>query len=68
MITPPDVRSVQLLPPQLTAKQVGAMFSLTARSVTGMALRGEIPAHRVGGVWRFDPGELRKWYAAAANR
>lgn len=68
VITSAEVHVAQVFPPHMTAAQVGEVFGLSARSITGMALRGEIPAHRIGGAWRFNPDELRKWYPTTANR
>lgn len=57
-MTPPSVT------PLTSAKAVAEWLGCSPRQVTGMAQRGEIPAYRVGGMWRFDRHELGKWLRA----
>jgi excisionase family DNA binding protein len=44
---------------------VARILGVSQRKVQKMAVRGEIPAARVGGVWTFDLAKVRAWIAAA---
>jgi len=44
--------------PLETSVQIAARLSVTDRHVLNLATRGEIPAIKVGRVWRFDPDEV----------
>lgn len=44
-----------------TADQTAAFLACSKSSVYGKAESGELPCLRVGGLLRFDPGEVRKW-------
>jgi len=44
----------------LTAQQLAEHLQVSYATVTNMAKRGEIPALKVGRVWRFDLDEVRE--------
>lgn len=48
----------------LTAKAIAARLSFSERQVQDMAAKGEIPAIRVGGRWRFETTAIEQWLAA----
>jgi len=43
-----------------TASETAAFLHITPHGVRKMAREGRIPAHRVGGQWRFDINEISK--------
>jgi len=44
--------------PLETSVQIAERLNVTDRHVLNLANRGEIPAIKVGRVWRFDPDEV----------
>jgi len=42
----------------VSAADLAARYSVTARTITGLAERGEIPAIKIGYQWRFDPAAV----------
>ena len=49
--------------PLLTAEEVGQFLRLKTRTVTEMAKRGEIPAIKIGGYWRFQRSDIERLIA-----
>ena len=45
----------------LTLKETAELLKLSTRTVTGMAQRKELPAFKVGGLWRVNESDLSKW-------
>ena len=45
----------------LTTRQVAKLLSVTTRSVCAWAKAGDIPAIRVGKLWRFRGSAVTKW-------
>ena len=45
----------------LTVQEAAAYLRLKVRTVQNKASRGELPARKIGGHWRFDPAELRRY-------
>jgi PTS system nitrogen regulatory IIA component len=45
----------------LTVKDVAEMLKISPRAVLNMAKKGEIPACRVGHLWRFDEEKVQHW-------
>lgn len=45
----------------LTVAEVAAYLKLHPRTVSNKAQRGEIPARKVGGHWRFNPDDVRAY-------
>lgn len=41
-----------------TADEVAQYFRCTARHITNLAKRGEIPATRLGNIWRFKRQDI----------
>lgn len=48
----------------LTLEEVAAYLKAGKRTVYRLAQKGEIPAFKLGGTWRFRRGELDCWIAA----
>jgi excisionase family DNA binding protein len=47
--------------PLLDCKAVAQLLGLCAKTVERMARKREIPALRIGGLWRFRLSELDEW-------
>lgn len=45
----------------LTVKQVAEMLSVNERTVYRMAQRGDLPAFKVAGTWRFLEQDIMGW-------
>ncbi len=45
----------------LDVARLAEYLHLTPEQVTKMAVRGKVPARRVGGVWRFSEAEIHHW-------
>jgi len=48
----------------LTLQDVAGMLKVCPRTVLNMANRGDIPASRIGHLWRFDENEILAWLKA----
>ncbi len=46
----------------LTARQVAELFQLNVETIYELIARDGLPAAKLGGSWRFDESELRKWF------
>jgi excisionase family DNA binding protein len=51
-------------PERIQSAEVARILGVSQRLVQKMAVRCEIPAARVGGVWTFDVAKVRAWIAA----
>lgn len=47
----------------LTLDEIVAYLKIGKRTLYGLAAKGEIPAFKVGGVWRFRRSEIDQWIA-----
>ena len=45
----------------LSTKQAAAQLGLHTKTVEKMARAGQVPVHRIGGLWRFYASELEAW-------
>ena len=52
----------------LTLEEVAAYLKAGKRTVYRLAQKGEIPAFKLGGTWRFRRSELDTWIAASISR
>ena len=52
----------------LTLEEVAAFLRAGKRTVYRFAQRGEIPAFKVGGTWRFRRSELERWIDQNSNQ
>ena len=44
-----------------TTEEAAKFLKIHPRTVTRMALLGEVPAFRIGSHWRFRPSDLDSW-------
>ena len=49
----------------LTAEQAAALLQVDARTVAGLASRGELPGRKIGRKWRFSRQAILEWLASA---
>ena len=52
----------------LTLDEVAAYLKAGKRTVYRLAQKGEIPAFKLGGTWRFRRSELDSWIAECINK
>ncbi len=45
----------------LTLDEVAAYLKAGKRTIYRLAARGEIPAFKLGGTWRFSRGDVESW-------
>ena len=51
----------------LTVQEVAALLKVADKTVYTMAQRGELPAFKVRGQWRFRRSDLDAWIAQQTN-
>ena len=49
------------------AKQAAAYLKIHERTLVRMATRSEVPAFRIGRLWRFRASELDAWARSTVN-
>lgn len=54
-------------PTIMTVKEVAKYLRMHMTSVYRLAKAGVLPAHRVGGSWRFKKGEIEEWLKNRGN-
>ena len=52
----------------LTLEEVAAYLKAGKRTVYRLAQKGEIPAFKLGGTWRFRRSELDRWIAESISK
>ena len=52
----------------LTLEEVAVYLKAGKRSVYRLAQKGEIPAFKLGGTWRFCRSDLERWIAESTNK
>jgi excisionase family DNA binding protein len=52
----------------LNAREVAALLGFDVITVRDMARRGKLPAFKIAGQWRFDPGEIADWVEAQRHQ
>jgi len=52
----------------LTLEEVAAYLKAGKRTVYRLAQKGQIPAFKVGGTWRFRRSELNRWIVESINK
>jgi excisionase family DNA binding protein len=52
----------------LTLPEVAQLLKVAEKTVYGMAQKGELPAFKVGGQWRFRRTDLDAWIDAKTRR
>jgi len=56
------------MPDLLTAKQLAEYLQLSSRSIYRLLERGEVPATKIGGQWRFRKSDVDQWIDLNASR
>jgi len=56
------------MPDLLTAKQLAEYLQLSSRSIYRLLERGEVPATKIGGQWRFRKVDVDQWIDLNAGR
>ncbi len=49
------------LEPALTTRQVATLLNVNPKTVLRLIQRGQLPARKVGRVWRISPRALDAW-------
>lgn len=49
------------LEPALTTRQAAALLNVNPKTVLRLIQRGQLPARKVGRVWRISPRALDAW-------
>ena len=50
------------------ALEIAAEWKVSARHITGLAEAGKIPGTLVGGIWRFNAGEVRAAFESETHK
>jgi excisionase family DNA binding protein len=54
----------QILTPALTVKDVADYLNVDEKTIYRLVQRGELPAFKVSGSWRFEISDLKDWVAS----
>ncbi|WP_199051914.1 helix-turn-helix domain-containing protein [Aquitalea sp. ASV15] len=52
----------------LTMDEVAEYLKVSKRTVYRLAQSGELPAFKLGGIWRFRRSDLERWIAESVNK
>ena len=52
----------------MTVREVAEYLKVKERTIYRLVARGDIPAFKVGGSWRFRKGEIDQWTESNAIR
>ncbi|MBK6959773.1 MAG: helix-turn-helix domain-containing protein [Gammaproteobacteria bacterium] len=52
----------------LTLDEISAYLKIGKRTAYRLAQKGEIPAFKLGGTWRFRRSELDRWIAESISK
>ena len=47
--------------PFLNSHEAAKLFGINHKTLQNLARRGEVPAHKIGDLWRFRASELDAW-------
>jgi len=47
--------------PLKTLREISEKLGIPAITIRRLAARGDIPAYKIGGKWRFSEEEIREW-------
>ena len=47
--------------PAMTVRDVAAYLNVDEKTIYRLAQRGELPAFKVAGTWRFQREDLQRW-------
>nr|WP_233170272.1 helix-turn-helix domain-containing protein [Aquitalea sp. ASV15] len=48
--------------------EVAEYLKVSKRTVYRLAQSGELPAFKLGGIWRFRRSDLERWIAESVNK
>ena len=54
--------------PTLTSGEAARLLKVHPKTLQRMARRGQIPAHRIGDLWRFRASEIDAWFRGKSGR
>ena len=54
--------------PTLTSEEAARLLNIHPKTLQRMARRGQVPAHRIGDLWRFRASELDAWFRGKRGR
>jgi excisionase family DNA binding protein len=54
--------------PALTSEEAARLLNIHPKTLQRMARRGQVPAHRIGDLWRFRASELDAWFRGKGDR
>jgi excisionase family DNA binding protein len=54
--------------PTLTSEEAARLLNIHPKTLQRMARRGQVPAHRIGDLWRFRASELDDWFRGKRDR
>ena len=52
------------VPPAITVKDVAEHLNVDEKTIYRLAQKGDLPAFKVAGAWRFELADIREWVAA----
>ena len=64
----PPRRGARRMTTALTVREVAQLLKVNERTIYRMAARGELPAFKVGGHWRFLREDVESWIATQKER
>ena len=67
ILQPERVKSVPDQDEILTISEVAELLKIAEKTAYGLAQRGEIPAFKVGGQWRFSRAAIDTWIKASTR-
>lgn len=54
----------QAVAPAITVKDVAVYLNVDEKTIYRLAQKGELPAFKVAGAWRFELADIQEWVAA----
>ena len=61
---PESIQSPSSFEPLLNTDQAAALLQVHPKTLQKMARKGEVPARRIGDLWRYRASELDRWLRA----
>jgi excisionase family DNA binding protein len=52
----------------LNTEEAAALLQIHPKTLQKMACKGDVPAHRIGDLWRFRASELDVWFRGKRDR
>jgi len=54
--------------PTLTSEEAARLLNIHPKTLQRMARRGQVPARRIGDLWRFRASELDAWFRGKRDK